>query len=137
MRQARSTWEIDTFLSGDGKIIGMSTPAPFRLHDAVSRCDEAEVLRLIQNGAQLNELDEFGMTPLHCAVYCGYTEIVKLLIDAGADVNAISTQGTSALWHAEDDFGLHDIAALLRAAGAEKEVSEQISKRKRKPSSNG
>ena len=98
----------------------MSTPIPFCLHDAVKKCNEIEVINLIQSGAQLDKIDEFGMAPLHWAVMGGYAEIVAILIDAGANVNLKTKQGTSALWHAEDDFGLHDIAALLHAAGAKK-----------------
>ena len=98
----------------------MSTAAPFRLHGAVKNCDKAEILRLIYNGTQLDEIDGFGMAPLHWAVYGGYTEIVEILINAGADVNVKTKHGTTALWHAEDDFGLYDIAVLLHSVGAKK-----------------
>ena len=96
----------------------MNTPIRFKLHDAVLRCDEAEVEKLIRSGIALDELDERGMAPIHWAVYGGYTEIVAMLIEAGADVNIKTGDGTTAFWHAEDDFGLTDIADLLRAAGA-------------------
>ena len=98
----------------------MSEANNFCLHDAVMRCDEAEVLRLIRSGMSLDELDEHGMSPLHCAVYGGYLELVQMLISYGADVNIKSRYGDTPIWHAEDDFGLYDIANCLRGAGAKK-----------------
>jgi len=112
-QQARSTPDID-------RMNDMSALAPFSLHNAVQRCDETEVRKLIDKGTPLDELDALGMAPIHWAVYGRYTEIVSVLIQAGADVNVMTRHGTSALWHAEDDFGLHDIADLIRAAGGKK-----------------
>jgi ankyrin repeat protein len=66
----------------------------------------------------LDEWDESGMTPLLWAIFRGDTEKVRALLAAGADPNRRSRTGDSPLWHAEDDFGLTDIAALLRQYGA-------------------
>jgi ankyrin repeat protein len=60
------------------------------------------------------------MSPLLWAVYGGYAEIVRILLDHGADPNFGSVTGESTLWHAEDDFGLVEIANLLRQHGATK-----------------
>jgi ankyrin repeat protein len=43
----------------------------------------------------------------------GKIEIVKILIDAGADVNAKDNDGCTALWWALDE----ETARILRAAG--------------------
>jgi hypothetical protein len=51
-------------------------------------------------------------------VYRGDTDIVELLCRAGADVNQCVGTGKTALWHAEDDFGLWQIADVLRNYGA-------------------
>jgi ankyrin repeat protein len=59
------------------------------------------------------------MTPLHWAVYGGYVEVAELLLGAGADPN-IRCSGTTPLWHAEDDFGMTEMAALLRSVKARK-----------------
>jgi ankyrin repeat protein len=58
------------------------------------------------------------MTPLIWAVYGGYTEIVELLCEAGADVERRAWTGETALWHAEDDLGLEEVALVLRRFGA-------------------
>jgi hypothetical protein len=96
----------------------MAVPDAYLLHKAVSRCDHPAVERLIAEGHDLNALDDLGMTPLHCAVYGGYAELVRVLLQAGADPNRMSSDRTPALWHAQDDFGMYDIAAILKSYGA-------------------
>lgn len=55
--------------------------------------NHADVVRyLIENGADLTLQDQYAGTPLHNAAYMGNVEIAKLLIDAGADVNAVSNR---------------------------------------------
>ena len=53
-----------------------------------------EVARyLLEQGADVNMIGQFGMTPLHSAVECGQLEIAKLLMAYGADLNARDTNG--------------------------------------------
>jgi hypothetical protein len=93
-------------------------PERFPLHAASARADALRVAELLAAGADPNERDEAGMTPLLHAVYCGHPGIVALLCEGGADVNAREATGETALWHAEDDFGLTEVAAVLRRHGA-------------------
>ena len=60
---------------------------------------------------RLDEWDELGRTPLLYAVYRGNLEDVKSILDQGADPNRPSRAGGTPLWHAEDDFGLTEVAA--------------------------
>jgi ankyrin repeat protein len=90
------------------------------LISAVRRSDYEEMRSAVAEGANLNEWDETGMTPLLCAVFRNDVQAVRLLLEAGADPNVRSSSGDSPLWHAEDDFGLEEITALLRARGARK-----------------
>ena len=96
------------------------TSGSYPLHRAVRGHDRLAAERLIREGHDLNELDDFGMTPLHWAVYGGYMDLVRTLLEAGADPNRKSRDATTALWHAEDDFGMHDIATVLRRYRATK-----------------
>ncbi|KAJ1474209.1 ankyrin repeat-containing domain protein, partial [Baffinella frigidus] len=47
-----------------------------------------EVRTLIRAGADINEKDEFGSTPLHAAARHKHLEVVRILLGAGADKNA-------------------------------------------------
>jgi uncharacterized protein len=57
------------------------------LSDAVKAGDAQRVEALIAGGAKVNAHDFFG-TPLHAAAAGGFPPIAKMLIDAGADLEA-------------------------------------------------
>ncbi len=57
-----------------------------------------------------------GDTALHYAAYCGFERLASLLLDAGADVNALGSDGCSPLAAAEEQEQA-GMAALLRARG--------------------
>jgi ankyrin repeat protein len=59
-----------------------------RLHRAAAEGDVAGARSLIEGGADLNTFDDVGFTPLHYAVRNGHHGLAKLLLDAGANVNA-------------------------------------------------
>lgn len=59
------------------------------LHLAAHWARTAIVENLIRNGANLNiQTKSRGYTPLHAAVYSGHWDVGRVLIEAGADVNA-------------------------------------------------
>lgn len=90
-----------------------------KLTEAVLRSDIAAIKKAIASGDDLNELDG-GMTPLLWAVFRGDMDAVRLLLESGADPNVRPNASDSALWHAEDDFGLLETVDLLKAYGATK-----------------
>lgn len=57
-----------------------------RLIDAVKRGERSAVEEIISGGADVNEQDENGWTPLNWAAGRGDVEIARLLLDNGADV---------------------------------------------------
>ena len=69
----------------------------------------------------LNQADESGSPPLLIAACFGYLEIVELLLDAGANVNAYDSRGWSALMWATNN-NHKDIAKVLMEAGADKDA---------------
>jgi ankyrin repeat protein len=83
-------------------------PAPDR-HRAFSQAVvEGQVLRIrnfLRMGVDLDETAASGLTVLHRAVLSGHEDVVDILIEAGADVNAMS-----------DDFGTPLCLAALRGA---------------------
>ena len=67
--------------------------------DAVIRCKPKEVLALIQDGADINEVDTSGETPLIWSVKRRCKPVAKLLLKKGAKVNAKGPNGfTPYVW---------------------------------------
>ena len=90
------------------------------LTDAVLRSDYDAMRQVVATGADLNEFDDSRMTPLLWAIMRADVAAVKMLLESGADPNVRPNPSDSPLWSAEDDFGLAEIAALLRSYGATK-----------------
>jgi hypothetical protein len=57
-----------------------------KLIDVVKAGDYAEAEALIQNGADVNQQDEQGWTPLNFAAGKGNLQMVQLLVENGADI---------------------------------------------------
>jgi ankyrin repeat protein len=85
------------------------------LMEAVKSNDVARVKELVQKGVNVNTLDMNGDAPLIQAAYEGYTEIVKLLLEAGADVSAIDPGMKATALHAAAYAGRTGAAQLLIA----------------------
>ena len=75
------------------------------------------VMLLLQHGAK-NELEKKSFTPLHLASQDGETEIAKLLLDHGADVNCKSEYEWTPL-HVASFRGDNEIVDLLIQNGAQ------------------
>ena len=70
---------------------GLSTP----LLDALEQAHNEIALKLITAGANPNTLSTFGGTlPIAMAAICSSGEVIKALVSAGADINAITKQIT-------------------------------------------
>ena len=90
-----------------------------RLHQAASDGNLDEIRRLLQSDhiKLINVFDEMSLTPLMCAARGGHVEAVKLLIAAGADVNAYDASriGNTALNEVAGDGAFEMIEVLLEA----------------------
>lgn len=80
-------------------------------------CKNAElsvIEDLIQKGADVrHKSDKDGCTSLHDACMSGTPDVVKLLIDKGADVNAADKQGTTPLMLAVKSNSIPKVEILL------------------------
>jgi ankyrin repeat protein len=95
-----------------------------QFYKAVRGSDRAHVEQLLQNGADVNLRDRRGgATPLMYAAALGSLDTMTLLIDKGADVNARSTGGATALMWAATD--LAKIRLLLDRGADVNAVSER------------
>jgi uncharacterized protein len=85
------------------------------LMQAINKNDINRVQKLIQQGVNVNELDANQDAPLVMAAYKGYTEIVKLLLEAGADIAAVDPDMKATALHAAAYAGRTEAAKLLIA----------------------
>jgi ankyrin repeat protein len=85
------------------------------LMKALKKNNIALVAQLIAQGADVNELDENRDAPLVMAAYYGYNEIVRSLLEAGADVHAVDPSMRATALHAAAFAGRTEAARLLIA----------------------
>ncbi len=83
------------------------------LMNAVQKNDAAAVQKLIAQGVNVDETDANGDSPLIMAAYNGYTEITRLLLEAGADVGALDPGMKATALHAAAYAGRTEAAKLL------------------------
>ena len=82
------------------------------------------VARLLQTDIDVDHVNRLGWTALLEAIILGggdaaHTEVVRQLVEAGADVNLPDGEGMKPLAHAEAS-GFTEMASILRAAGADR-----------------
>lgn len=94
------------------------------LSNAAAQGDLELVQKLLEGGADVNNTDVWGHTPLISACWGGHKEIVQVLLAHGADVNETTPGGKTAV-HFAKKVGHPEIVELLIAAGAEEQEEEK------------
>ena len=96
------------------------------IHTAIVT-DNVEALKQhIAAGSDINEKDPFGgSSPLISASLFGKTEMAKILIDAGADINFQNNDGSTAL-HTSSFFCNPEIVRMLLTKGADKSIRNKF-----------
>ena len=88
---------------------------------ACRNCNSTDVVSfLLQNGANINDKpyrDLIDQTPIIIAAFNGCTDIVRMLIDAGADIHHRNDQGENALISATQEGNI-DVVKVLFDAGS-------------------
>lgn len=75
------------------------------------------VEQALEEGANVEVIDDRGMKPIHWAAFRGHSEIVRILIERGANVNATNTALWTPIMHASLE-GHEGIVKLLLEKGA-------------------
>ncbi|KAM9836520.1 arf-GAP with coiled-coil, ANK repeat and PH domain-containing protein 1 isoform 3-T3 [Aulostomus maculatus] len=103
--------------------VNVSEESSTPLIQAVSANALAACEFLLQNGANVNQVDNNGRGPLHHATILGHTGLVCLFLKRGADYNARDKNQKDPITIAVDNANA-DIVTLLRIAKMNKEMRE-------------
>jgi ankyrin repeat protein len=110
--------------SAQNKKPGAEAPA-VDIHTAVVSDNKEAVKQHIAAGTNINEKDPFGgSSPLISAALFGKTEIAKILIDAGADINFQNNDGSTPL-HLAAFFCRPEIVKMLLDKKADKTIKSK------------
>ncbi len=95
------------------------------IHTAVITNNVEAMKQHIAAGSDLNEKDPFGgSSPLISAALFGKTEVAKILIEAGADINFKNNDGSTAL-HTASFFCRPEIVKMLLDKSADKTIKNK------------
>lgn len=95
------------------------------IHTAVASGNAEAVKQHIAAGTNINEKDPFGgSSPLISAAVFGKTDIAKILIDGGADINFQNNEGSTAL-HSAAFFCRPEIVKMLLDKKADKTIKNK------------
>jgi ankyrin repeat protein len=86
------------------------------LSNAVVASDRERVVRLLDKGADINQLNQQGLAPLHTAARSRDSDMIEVLLARGADVNARDAQGWTPLIHAAFRNHVPSVKALAKGA---------------------
>jgi ankyrin repeat protein len=90
------------------------------LHDAALLGDEEKVRALLAGGCGANDRDRYGFCALHKAAQFGRLGVIKVLAEAGANVNEVATTRAGARpLHYAAGYGQPDAVSLLLELGAD------------------
>ena len=91
-----------------------------RLHEAAKEGCAEEITVRIEAGAEPDELDDGGLTPLYWAAHGDYPEAIHILIKAGADPRIRDGNGRTPLHWVSFNRGCnHKAYRVLLEAGAD------------------
>lgn len=85
------------------------------LADAILQEDEASVRQILRRGEDVNQIDEYGFTPLIEAAIVNNVALAKILLQLGADANQQDVTGGTALQWAVENNNLEFCTLLLNA----------------------
>jgi len=106
------------YVYADQKEVDAATEELKTLSVSMKSDDIEKIRELTKNGADVNVRNEYNATPLIKASGEGYAEIVKLLLEAKADVNAATNADASTPLYIASGNGHTEVVKLLLEAKA-------------------
>jgi uncharacterized protein len=101
-----------------------SVQAQSPVADRIQAGDRRAAMELVAKGAEVNQAQADGTTPLHWAVYRFDRDLVQTLLKKGARVNVVNRYGASPLSEAVRVANV-EITEMLLEAGAEPNVENE------------
>ncbi|WP_391159190.1 ankyrin repeat domain-containing protein [Wolbachia endosymbiont of Liriomyza huidobrensis] len=95
--QERDSSEYDKWQEDEFNVNHVFYGKTTLLHSASECCNEKIVEALIENGANVNAVDDCGQTPLYHAIRYENVEIMKVLIKNGASIDVYDEYGDTPL----------------------------------------
>ncbi len=89
-----------------------------------ARCDDETLMLLIENGADIFDFDDEGVSVLDIAITYDYQDIVRYLVEQGYDVNKTTRKSGFTPLMAAACYGRLEIARYLLEQGASKDVRD-------------
>ncbi|XP_033227101.1 ankyrin repeat domain-containing protein 39-like isoform X2 [Belonocnema kinseyi] len=86
--------------------------------------DYARVEYLLKKGTSANSEDSAGYTALHYGARNGHCKLCKLLLENGANVNALTRSGQATPLHRSATQGHVEITDLLLKSGADSNIAD-------------
>lgn len=97
--------------------VGLTQVTSEKLIEAISKRNADEVNKLLENGANVNELSIIGASPIIHAIWVKDIIILKILVSKGADVN-LNTKSFGCALNIASSMGAGEIAIYLIENGA-------------------
>ncbi|TWW08189.1 hypothetical protein E3A20_26810, partial [Planctomyces bekefii] len=105
--------------SAENQLQSESAPQDSELSQAVKANQNQQIVSLLVAGHSPNELNSAGMGPLHYAAARRNIEAVRILLDAGANINADPSTDFPSAIHMAAQGGSLEILQLLIHKGAD------------------
>ncbi len=100
-------------------LVSAATPPDSPVADAAMRGDHGSVRALLRGGADVNAAQGDGMTALHWAAERGDVEMARMLVHAGAGMEAVTRMAEYTALHLACRAGHGAVARALLEAGAD------------------
>ena len=115
-RIAGTTVALALILASANSAVAQSAVA-----NAAMQRNDAELRRLLEDGADVNSSQADGAAALHWAAYHGDADLAELLLEAGADASAANRNGSTPMWLAASQGDATMIETLLEGGADAKE----------------
>lgn len=106
---------------GGGCTRGHGRVGSMVIHRAVCNKSLNAIVRAVDDGENVNEVEGAGNTPLHNAAYEGWVEGAQLLLSLGAKMDASNNAGDRP-WHWARNMGQDDMMKLLETVSCRSAV---------------